>query len=267
MPQDYVQPNISDDWQTRLESIKQQILSQTWLLMIIDKLHLYQNSGSNLTDEEKVDQMRKDINVELDRDPSRMNISAFVISYTAGDPQLAQRVAGELSNFFISENTKVRQQQSEGTTQFLQQQLEDARASLSAQDAKVRQFEAQHGGTLPDQEQSNLQILAGMQTELQNEQDALSTAKQQKTYLQAMLQQERANASKAEVARSTQGGGLGTADLPRSTDQLDKLKAQLADLSSKYTDQYPDVQVLKNQIAKTEVMRDNLSSGRKNEGR
>ena len=102
MPQDYVQPNISDDWQTRLESIKQQILSQTWLLMIIDKLHLYQNSGANLTDEEKVDQMRKDIDVELDRDPARMNISAFVISYTAGDPQLAQRVTGELSNLFIS---------------------------------------------------------------------------------------------------------------------------------------------------------------------
>jgi polysaccharide chain length determinant protein (PEP-CTERM system associated) len=262
MPQDYVQPNITDDWQTRLESIKQQILSQTRLLMIIDKLHLYQNSGANLTDDEKVDQIRKDIDVELDRDPARMNISAFVISYSAGDPQLAQRVAGELSNLFINENTKVRQQQSEGTTQFLQQQLEEARASLSAQDSKVQQFQAQHGGTLPSQEQSNLQILAGLQTELQNDQDALNTARQQRAYQQAMMQQERANAGKAQGG-SSQGGGLGIADLATVNEQLDRLRAQLADLSSRYTDEYPDVQVLKNQIAKTEVMRNNLLAAAK----
>ncbi len=263
MPDTYVQPNITDDWQTRLESIKQQILSQTRLLMIIDKLHLYQSSGSNLTDDDKVKQMRNDIDVELDRDPSRMNISAFVISYSAGDPELAQRVAGELSNLFINENTKVRQEQSEGTTQFLQQQLADARASLAAQDAKVQQFQAQHGGTLPSQEQSNLQILAGLQTELQNDQDALNTARQQRAYQQAMMQQERTNASKAQAASSSQGGGIGTADLATVNEQLDRLRAQLADLSSRYTDEYPDVQVLKNQIAKTEVMRDNLLAAAK----
>ena len=107
-----------------------------------------------------------------------------------------------------------------GRRSFLQQQLEDARASLSAQDAKVRQFEAQHGGTLPDQEQSNLQILAGMRTELQNEQDALNAARQQKTYLQAMLQQERANATKAEAARSAQGAAPGQPTWRRSTINL-----------------------------------------------
>jgi polysaccharide biosynthesis transport protein len=263
MPQDYVEPNISDDWQTRLESIKQQILSETRLLMIVDRLHLYQNSGANLTDDEKVDQMRNDIDVELDRDPSRMNISAFVISYKAGDPQLAQRVTGELSNLFINENSKVRQQEAEGTTQFLQQQLEDARTSLSTQDAKVQQFESQHGGTLPDQEQSNLQILAGLQTELQNEQDALNSARQQKTYLQATLEQERLSASKMRISSPDGSISPGTTDLATVNEQLDRLRAQLTDLSSRYTDQYPDVMVLKNQIAKTEAIRDNLIAAAK----
>jgi len=262
MPQDYVQPNISDDWQTRLESIKQQILSQTRLLMIINRLHLYPNSGANLTDDEKVDQMRKDIDVELDRDPARMNISAFVISYKAGDPQLAQRVTGELSSIFITENTKVRQQESEGTTQFLQQQLDQARTSLSEQDAKVRQFESQHGGTLPDQEASNLQILAGLQTELQNEQDALNSARQQKAYLQAAIAQERVSASKIRLS-SGDGGSGGAVDLATVNEQLDKLRAQLTDLTSRYTEQYPDVLIIKNQIAKTEAIRDKLIAAAK----
>ena len=38
--------------------------------------------------------------------------------------------------------------------------------------------------------------------------------------------------------------------------ELDKLRAQLADLSSHYTDRHPDVRKLKDQIAKTEKMRE-----------
>ena len=260
MPQDYVQPNISDDWQTRLESIKQQILSETRLLMIIQKLHLY--AGANLTDEEKVDAMKGDVGVELDRDPARMNISAFVISYKSGNPELAQEVTGELSNIFITENTKVRQQESEGTTQFLQQQLDAARSSLSEQDAKVRQFETAHGGTLPDQQATNLQILAGLQSDLQNEQDALNTARQQKAFLQAAIAQDRASAAKLRLS-SVDGGSAAPVDLATVNEQLDRLRAQLDDLSSRYTDEYPDVLVLKNQIAKTEAIRDRIIAASK----
>src|SRR5580693_10420478 len=40
MPKNYVEPNVTDDLQERLQSISQQILSRTRLLLIIDKLHL-----------------------------------------------------------------------------------------------------------------------------------------------------------------------------------------------------------------------------------
>src|SRR5208283_2319203 len=98
---------------------------------------------------------------------------SFTISYLAGDPHLAQQVTTELTGLFISENLKVRQQESEGTTSFLEKQLEDARETLSEQEAKVRQFESQHEGALPTQGASNLQILSGLQSQLQSEQDAL----------------------------------------------------------------------------------------------
>ena len=41
MSQNYVVPNINDDLQTRLQSMTEQILSRTRLLIIIEKLHLY----------------------------------------------------------------------------------------------------------------------------------------------------------------------------------------------------------------------------------
>ena len=68
MPKDYVTPNVTDDLQDRLRSITQQILSRTRLLHIIDQLNLYADSHQNLTPDEKVDRMRKKIEIELVRD-------------------------------------------------------------------------------------------------------------------------------------------------------------------------------------------------------
>ncbi|MGD0158183.1 MAG: hypothetical protein ABSB50_18995 [Terracidiphilus sp.] len=255
MPQNYVVPNINDDLQTRLQSITTQILSRTRLLLIIDKLHLYSGTENPATADARVDRMRKDIDVELVRDPQRQDITAFKISYTAKDPHVAQQVTGELTTLFISENLKVRQQESEGTTNFIEQQLQDARQSLSEQEAKVRQFEGQHEGALPTQQASNLQILAGLQAQLQSEQDALNTAKQQRAYLQAMIEQERIAQPKAG---SGQAGAGASADLASIDQQLNTLRAQLADLSSRYTDRYPDVLSLKDQIARLEKTRANL---------
>jgi polysaccharide chain length determinant protein (PEP-CTERM system associated) len=262
MPQNYVMPNISEDWQTRLQSMTEQILSRTRLLVIIEKLRLYGGAQEKLTADEKIANMRKDIGVELVRDPQKQDISAFRISYTASDPHLAQEVTGEITDLFITENRKVRQQESQGTTDFLEKQMEDARASLAEQEAKVRQFEALHEGELPVQQASNLQILAGLQSQLQSEQQALSTAKQQRVYLEALMEQERA--SQTRVRGSTdQAGASAPADLATLDDQLDKLRAQLAELSSRYTDRYPEVQRLKDQIAKTELMRESLIAGAK----
>ncbi len=263
MPQNYVLPNINDDLQARLESIKDQILSRTRLLTIIDKLSLYGGTKSAASADDLVERMRKDIDVELVRDPQRQNISAFKVSYSASNPHVAQQVTGELTNLFISENLKVREQESEGTTSFIEQQLEDARASLSEQEAKVRQFEGQHEGDLPTQEASNLQILAGLQAQLQGEQDALNTAKQQRVYLQAMLAEERAAQSKIRPASGDQAGLSDARDLATIDQQLDKLRAQLADLSSRYTDRYPDVQQLKDQIATLEATRERVVAAMK----
>src|SRR5271155_3730331 len=65
MPKDYVTPNVNDDLQARLQSITQQILSRTRLLLIINQLNLYSGGHKHMMPEEKVTQMRNDIDIEL----------------------------------------------------------------------------------------------------------------------------------------------------------------------------------------------------------
>ena len=256
MPKDYVTPNVNDDLQERLQSITQQILSRTRLLHIIDQLKLYSSPHAESSLDDKVERMRKDINIELVRD-SGDRITAFNVSYSSRNPYLAQKVTGELTNLFINENLEVRQQQSEDTTQFIETQLEEARKALAEQEDKVRLFKAQHPGELPGQLASNLQILSGLQSQLQNEGDALNAANQQHVYLQTLADQYRA------LQAPTKSGDGNPVGLPALDQQLDKLRAQLADLSSRYTDRHPDVRKLKEQIAETERQREQLIASMK----
>ncbi len=247
MPKNYVLPNISDNLQDRLQSITQQLESRTRLLAIMHELHLNQRDGRTLSADSAVDAMQKNITVDLVRDSSGL-INAFKVSYSAPSPTIAQRVTYELTTDFINENLQSRQAESQDATKFLQGQMETARQTLADQEAKVKAFETAHQGELPDQQAGNLQILNGLQQQLQSEEDSLRAAMQQRSYFQSLVEQYRA----AAPVRTVDGAPTALATLDT---QLQTLRAQLADLSTRYTDAYPDVQNLKGQISKLEKSR------------
>src|SRR5664279_1384941 len=249
MPKDYVVPNVNEDVQGRLQNITQQILSRTRLLHIIDELNLYPKDRRRLSPDEIVEQLRKDIEIELVKDAQKQ-VTAFRISYSAHDPSIAQQVTSKLTSLFINENLEMRQQQSEGTTKFLGDQMETAGQNLEAQEEKIRQFKSQHVSELPTQLGSNLQILSGLQSQLQAENGALNTAKQQQVYLESLLREYRT------LDGSSKGPENAPMDLSAIDQELDKLKRQLTDLSARYKEQFPEIHTLKHRIAAMEKMRD-----------
>jgi len=250
VPEKYVVSNIDTDIQQQLDSITQQILSRTRLVRIIESLGLYPEERKHRSADDLVEKMRKDIEIELSRGDDR-KLSAFNIYYANRDPKMAQAATAELANLFITENLEQRQQHSENTTKFLEDQLDQARSKLEAQEAKLRTFKDQHLGELPSQTQSNLQILAGLQNQVQANEDSLNQAKQQGTYLESLINQYR-------VENGSKSVGEGTADLAEIDKKLDQLRAQLADLTSHYTENHPDVRKTKQQIARTEQMRQRI---------
>ncbi|MGD0792482.1 MAG: XrtA system polysaccharide chain length determinant [Terriglobales bacterium] len=251
VPEKYVVSNIDSDIQHQLDSITQQILSRTRLLRIIDSLGLYAQDRKHKNPDDLVETMRKDIEIELSHGDDR-KLSAFNIYYQSRDPKMAQLATSELANLFITENLEQRQKRSENTTNFLEDQLDQARAKLAAQEAKLRVFKDQHLGELPTQTQSNLQILAGLQNQVQANQDSLNRAKQQNTYLESLINQYRA------MDHGSKPGEGGPAGLAAIDKELDQLKAQLADLTSHYTDKHPDVRKTREQIARVEKTRERI---------
>lgn len=243
--------NVNNDLQGELLSLQEQILSRTRLLMIIDKLHLYDGGKTPMAPDDKVAQMRKEISIDVSRDvEGGGGVSSFTITYAASTPQLAQQVTTAVANLFIDSNLAARRTETAEATQFLEEQLETARAAMAQQQEKVSAFELTHGGALPGQQPGNVQILTGLQTQLQSEQDALNNAIQQRAYDQSLIEQYK---TLPAPVRNQEGQLTGAAAYDA---QLDKLRDQLADLRSRYTDSYPDVQKLKIQIAETERLRD-----------
>jgi polysaccharide chain length determinant protein (PEP-CTERM system associated) len=247
VPQQFVMPNVQVDLQERLQSITQQVLSRARLLSIINNLHLYQGLFFSSPDDQIL-QMRKDIKIDLIQTPpipgKSPELTAFRVSYVADKPQIAQQVNTQLASYFIDENVRASQQQSESTTNFLDSQLTSAAAALAAQEKKIREYEAAHMGELPDQLQSNLQILAGAQGQLQGAIDARDKALQQQAYLNSLATQYDAMG----VTEST------TPTPPTVGQQLDAARASLAGLEARYTPDHPDVKKMKETIAKLEEM-------------
>src|SRR5882672_8683104 len=251
VPEKLVASNIDNDIQRQMDSISQQILSRTRLLQIIDHLNLYAEQRQHKNPDDLVEAMRKDVEIELSRGDDR-KLSAFNIYYSNRDPRLAQQATSELANLFITENLEQRQGRSENTTRFLEDQLDQAREKLAEQEARVREFKDKHIGELPSQTQSNLQILSGLQTQLQAQEDALNRARQQNTYLESLIGQYRT------LERGTKSEDGGTVGLAAIDKELDRLRSQLADLTSRYTEKHPDVRKTKEQIANTEKMRERV---------
>jgi polysaccharide chain length determinant protein (PEP-CTERM system associated) len=240
VPDTYVKPVITEDLSGRLATMREQILSRSRLQPIIERFNLLANSGLSMDD--RIDQTRKDIEIKpIQSDIARTGgLPGFFISFKASDPRTAQLVCGEITSLFDNENLNERAASAQGTTDFLKGQLSDAKAKLDEEDAKLAKFQQTYAGKLPGAENSNTSMLTTLNTQLDAATQGLARMEQDKSYAESMLALQQ-----SQVAQSADRGSSPQSDQV----ELQHLLAQQADLSSRYTEDYPDVVAIKRTIA------------------
>lgn len=252
VPEKYVEANVEVDLAERVQAMRQQVLSRPRLLNLITSLKLYPSYQGSPDDQVRL--MRDDIKMEMVQAPpgtgkNAGELVAFKVTYRSPSPTSAQQVNASLVSFFIDENVRASQEQSESTTLFLDSQVKGAAQSLADQENKLHAFESQHEGSLPQELQSNIQILNGIQSQLQAALTARDRALQQQTYLNSLLNQYQSM------------GAEGMAGVPASIDsQLESARASLAALRAKYTDDHPDIKSLKDNIARLEKLKKDMGA-------
>jgi hypothetical protein len=219
VPEDYVKPVINEDLNGRLASMKEQILSRSRIEPIVERFGLY--AGGKYSMDDRVDMARKAIGINpIPYNQSSRGMPGFFITFKARDARTAQQVCGEITSLFVSENLNAREQSAEGTTDFLKQQLEDAKRNLDDQDAKLAAFQRKYIGRLPEQESSNSNALQAMTTQLEAATQTINRLQQNETILEAMIAQQPQESSHGGPATGTSGGG--TQDSAQGCDQARK---------------------------------------------
>ena len=249
VPDNFVKPVVSEDLDSRLASMKEQILSRSHVQPIIERYNLYGTGHLDMDD--RIDLVRKDIDIKpIHSEVARAGgLPGFFISFKADDAHTAQLVCSEITSLFLNENLKSREASAEGTTDFLRGQLNDAKRSLDEQDAKLAAFQRQYIGRLPGQESANSDMLGSLNTQLEAVTQQLARAEQDRSYLQSMItQQSQAPVMNASGTAVTPSAGATPAQIELQG-ELQALLAQQAQLTTQYTDDYPDVIAVKRKIS------------------
>jgi protein tyrosine kinase modulator len=240
----FVHATVTSELDTRLQRIQQELTSRARLEDLIARLGLYGDLRQRgLPLEAIVERMRKDLDLELEGvdQPSgaRGQTIAFKISYVGRDPETVARVANVLAAFYVDENSKIREGQAARTAEFLKVQLAEVKKDLDDQDRRANEFKLNHLGELPQQVEANLGSLERLNTQLR-----MNT----ETQIRAMDRRDRIESQLAAVGTTgvtDQNGSAHAADLAR-------LRRELTDLRRQFSDVYPDVIRVKEQIAALE---------------
>jgi len=242
VPTQVIHPTVTDDLNQRMASMKALILSRSRLETIINKFNLYPELRAKTHMEDLVGRLKTTVSVELieplagsaDREPPGFNVSV-----TFDNPQLAQQICQEISSMFMEQNAIIRVGKSDEATKFLTQQVDEAKQKLDEQDKKLAQFKTEHPFVLPDQQQTNLGLLNGLNTQLDATNQAMTRAQEDKVLNETLLGQQEANWKASQVGEKN----------PETQEQeLTNLQDQLAILLTKYTPEHPDVAKVKAQI-------------------
>jgi polysaccharide chain length determinant protein (PEP-CTERM system associated) len=246
IPEDYVKATVTTSVDDRLQAIAQEIMSRTRLELIISEFKLYPDLVKSGPMETVVESMRKDIKIDVPRYGGEKN--SFTISYIGNNPKIVTAVTSKLASLFIEENLKIREQQAQGTTEFLESELNSKKEKLERAEQEITNFKRQYMNELPQNRDANLTVMAQLNLQSQKINEGIKSAEDRKIIIQNQL----ASITLQSFDSGRDAVSSTSTARPPTFMQLSQLKNQLEELQARYTDNHPDILVTKKKIAELE---------------
>jgi len=218
-----------DDVDARLSVLISENLRRSRLHALINRWKPYGNPASAASPEAMLDQLQKDLKIEVEREDrgGRSVASAINVAFTAKSPQLAADITNELAAFYEREDLRMREDRAQRATTKLQEQLVDAKKRLDEQATRLKDYKMRNLNELPEQVGLHLAELAQLNAQMR-------------------------------VGRSEHGSSpreasvrVPTTEVPQYDERLDRLAA----LRTRFTDEHPEVKQLKREIEQNPLRR------------
>jgi succinoglycan biosynthesis transport protein ExoP len=252
IPTDLVRSTVTSYADERVQIISQRVMTTQNLLGIIRRYELYQGLQKRESREKVIERMRDDIHFRMISadvvDPRtgvpRQATIAFSVSYDNPSPDLAVKVANEITTLYLNENLTSRNRLAEDASSFLTQEGDRLSTRIAELEARLAAFKEKNVNQLPELVQLNMSLLDRTEQQLRDATTEQRSLAQQKVYLEAQLAQLKPNS----VMFSDSGERILT-----STDRLRALKSELASARALYAEDHPDIARLTREIAGLEA--------------
>jgi succinoglycan biosynthesis transport protein ExoP len=248
MPQELVRSTVTSYADERVQVISKRVMTTETLLNIIRRYDLYPKERAKATREALLTRMRKDIGLKMisadvidprSGRPTSATI-AFEVSYMSGNPDLAGKVANELTTLYLNENLNSRTQLARDAAVFLESEGDHLNHRIGELEAELAKFKDKHFHQLPELTALNMQLLDHTDEEVRGQEARKSSLEQQRVYLEAQLAQLKPNS----VVFSETGERIIS-----SADRLKMARSQLDSARAVYGADHPDVVRLQREVA------------------
>jgi len=236
VPSNYVSSTVTTGMTERMLTIYQEVTAPSRLRHLIDSMGLYPDLRKREGEQSAILAMAKAISVEQITSMG-MQAAAYKVSYKGRDPAQTAQVTNQITAMFIEENLKAREEQSYGTSDFLDGELQKAAQELQDKEKQLAELRAQYGQDLPESSQFHLQEAEALRQQLRGAEQKMAQDQQQKVDLQSL------EATTAPTVDMDLGAGLSTGE-----SQTEDLQTKLNALRSRYGPNHPDVRKLQAEL-------------------
>jgi uncharacterized protein involved in exopolysaccharide biosynthesis len=245
--------DFGEQMSQRLNLMEQEILSRPTLEGIINKptLNLYKVQQRVKPMSDIVDEMKRDIVIRIEGSPiingdGRNVASAFSISFRYPDKVAAQRVVEELVTRFTTSNLRVIHDHHELNASVIDDIMKADKAKVDEIDARISSFNSVNQGKLPEDFQSNQQMLNTLMlrtsqigSQLQTDNDIKMTLQAQYKGLTTNKDLYESRAYNRVVTNQTQQSKGVDPNLLAVMGELQKMDAQIAGMKNTYGENNP----------------------------
>jgi succinoglycan biosynthesis transport protein ExoP len=249
--EDYIKSVVAYTPEERVQHLTSAVMNYSQLQKIIKQHHLYPDLQKNDSMNEAVLRIKQDIDIK----PVISNVfhsrsgrsvpvtSAIILAYDGEKPEKVKAVTQALANLYIEEDVKKREKLAAATTGFLEDELNRLKKQIQEQAAEISEFKSKHQGSLPENSMSSRQIIARLESDINNIDGRIRLLEDRNIELNGQL------------AVINPYAPLNTGDqvvIRNPRERLKMLRAELNQLRTRLSDKHPDIVKVKREISEIE---------------
>lgn len=246
IPSDVVETTVTGYVQEQIEQLRQKAITWDNLWRMAEKFDLYPGLRASDPDE-VVRKVGKNLEVQMldvqasspDQTGQRVATIAFTVAFSAGDPQTAQSVTNELSEWYLREHKAAREERAADVSEFLGVEAEKLRNEIAAREKELAKFKQEELRQLPELMDMNLRLYEKTEQDIATSEEAIRTLDERIDAMQAELS---LTPAYKEVIDDS-GKKVLTGD-----ERMSALTAEYLRASARYSAEHPDIIRLSREI-------------------